>query len=216
MQEINVNEIDLTEEKRQAKLLPERASLLSIHSEATLNRVNEFVKEVKRRQKDVDDKLDPILKLVKGTKKALEDLKKETKAGLIRAEEIAKAEINRYLTKVKEEMRAAERLVAAEAEERFSKARELEKEGKPEEAEELRKEETTVAPVPKELKLSGTHQVTRWNAEVIDESKLDRDLLMPDMVKIRKIATTYKEKASRAGVRFFPTTDVVTRIKEKD
>lgn len=214
MKEIDLNEIDLTEEKRQAKLLPERASLLSIHSELTLNRVNEFVKEVKRAQRDVDNKLDPILKLVKATKKGLDNLKKETKAGLILAEQIAKAEINRYLTKVKEEMRKAERKIAEEAEERFSKARELEKEGKPEEAEELRKEETTVVPVPKELKLDGTHQVTRWDAEVIDESKLDRDLLMPNMVKIRKIATMYKEKASRTGIRFFPVTDVATRIKE--
>lgn len=214
MKEIYLNKIDLTEEKRQAKLLPERASLLSIHSELTLNRVNEFVKEVKRRQRDVDDKLDPIIKLVKGTKKALDNLKKETKAGLILAEEIAKAEINRYLTKIKEEMRKAERERAAEAEERFSKARELEKEGKPEEAEALREGDTAVVPVPEELKLNGTHQVTRWDAEVIDESKLDRDLLMPNMVKIRKIATTYKEKASRDGVRFFPVTSVSTRIKE--
>lgn len=213
---IDVNEIDLTEEKRQAKLLPERASLLSIHNDLTLNRVNEFVKEVKRRQKDVDNKLDPIIDFARKTKKALLDLKKETKAGLIRAEEIAKAEINRYLTKLKNEKLKADRLIAEEAEKRFAAARELEKEGKPEEAEELRKEETTLAPAPKEIKLSGTHQVTRWDAEVIDESKLDRDLLMPNMVKIRKIATTYKDKASRAGVRFFPITDVVTRIKTKD
>lgn len=214
MKEIDLNEIDLTEEKRQAKLLPERASLLSIHNEATLIRVNEFVKEVKLRQREVDDKLDPIIKLVKGTKKALDNLKKETKAGLILAEEIAKAEIARYLTKIREEMRKAERERAAEAEERFSKARELEKEGKPEEAEALREGDTAVVPVPEEIKLDGTHQVTRWDAEVIDESKLDRDLLMPNMVKIRKIATTYKEKASRAGIRFFSVTDVSTRIKE--
>ena len=214
MQEIDLNEIDLTEEKRQAKLLPERASLLSIHSEATLIRVNEFVKEVKLRQKEVDKKLDPIIKLVKGTKKALDDLKKETKAGLILAEEIAKAEIARYLLKVREEMRKAERLAADEAEERFSKARELEKEGKTEAAEELRKEETTVAPVPKELKLEGTHLAVTWDAEVIDESKIDRDLLTPNMVKIRKIATTYKEKASRAGIRFFSVTGVRTRTRE--
>lgn len=213
VKELDLNEIDLTEEKKQAKLLPERASLLSIHNELTLLRVNEFVKEVKLRQKEVDRKLDPLIDFAKKTKNGLTKLKKETKAGLILAEQIAKAEINKYLTKVRDEMREAERKVAAEAEKRFSKARELEKEGKPEEAEELRKEETTVAPVPKEIKLSGTHQVTRWDAEVIDESKLDRDLLMPNMVKIRKIATTYKEKASRAGVRFFSVTDVATRIK---
>lgn len=214
MQEIDLNEIDLTEEKKQAKLLPERASLLTIHSEATLIRVNEFVKEVKLRQKAVDDKLDPIINFAKKTKKALDNLKKETKAGLILAEEIAKAEIARYLTKIREEMRKAERERAAEAEERFSKARELEKEGKPEEAEELRKEETTIAPVPKELKLDGTHLAETWDFEIVDESLIPRDFLVIDRVKIGKTVRMFKDKTNIPGVRVFSKTGVRTRTKE--
>lgn len=214
MQEIDLNKIDLTEEKRQAKLLPERASLLSIHSEATLNRVNEFVKEVKRRQKDVDNKLDPILDLVKGTKKALDNLKKETKAGLIRAEEIAKAEIARYLTKLRDERLEAERKAAEEAEERFRKARELEMEGKAKEAEALREADTAVVPVPKEIKLAGTHLKETWEFEIEDESKIPRDFLMIDRVKIGKTVRTFKDKTNIPGVMVFPKTGVSTRIKE--
>lgn len=214
MQEIDLNKIDLTEEKRQAKLLPERASLLSIHNELTLNRVNEFIKEVKRRQRDVDDKLDPIIKFASATKKAVNDLKKETKAGLILAEEIAKTEIARYLTKMKEEMQAAERKARLEADERFEEARKLEAEGKEKEAEELREADTAIIEIPKEIKLAGTHLKEIWDFEIVDESKIPRDFLTIDHVKIGKVVRTFKDRTNIAGVRAFSKPSVSTRIKE--
>lgn len=210
VKELNIEELEKI--KGRARLLPERASLISVHSQATLLRANEFVKLVKTMMKEYDNAFDDVIAGLRELKKKAVNKKKEYYEPLVKAEAIAKAEINRYLDVLEEKEIAARKKLAEEAEERFSKARDLEAAGKPEAAEALREEETTVAPIPDAPKIEGSHRKELWDAEVIDESKLLRKHLMPDLVAIKKEAREMKEKANIPGVRVFKKKIFATRI----
>lgn len=212
VKELNIEELEAI--RRRAKLLPERASLISVHSTATLNRANDFVRGIKLMMKEYDHAFDEIIVYLRKAKKKALDTKKEYYEPLVKAEMIAKAEINRYLDILEEKEIAARKLAAEEAEEKFKEARELEAEGKPEMAEALREEETTLAPVPVAPKIEGSHRKKLWTFEIIDETKLLRRHLMPDEVAIGKEAREKKDKANIPGVRVFSKPVFATRIKE--
>lgn len=212
VKELNIEELE--EIKSRARLLPERASLISVHSTATLTRANEFVKGVKLMMKEYDHAFDDVITGLRELKKKAVNKKKEYYEPLVKAEMIAKAEINRYLDKLEEIEIKARAKAAEEAEKRFKEARELEAEGKPEAAEALREEETTVAPIPVAPKIEGSHRKKLWTFEIIDETKLLRRHLMPDEVAIGKEAREKKDKANIPGVRVFSKPVFATRIKE--
>jgi apoptotic chromatin condensation inducer in the nucleus len=109
-----------------------------------------------------------------------------------KAEELAK----------KDDFEKSER-ARLEAEEKTAEAKRLQ-----EEAKDQRKEAKEVEVAPKEVKtkvtkIDGLHFRTYWKAEVIDEKKIPREFLMPNMVAINDYASKNKEAAKIPGVRIY-------------
>ena len=44
---------------------------------------------------------------------------------------------------------------------------------------------------------------TVWDFEIVEEAKIPRDCMMPDLVKIRKLVTSFKDKTVISGIRVF-------------
>lgn len=126
---------DLEQIKTKALSFPDRAKKLIVHNEATLLTANEFIKKVKVLIKAVSDSYDPIISHAKAEKKKYIDPLRES-------ETTVKTYVASYFEKQEEIRRIAEEKANKEEEERQKKeqevideAKELEREGKYEEAE---------------------------------------------------------------------------------
>ena len=208
MEESQVKELEIT-----AASFPARATFITVHSQATLDRANEFLKGVKTYRKQIADLMDPAIKKGKeavaenvSIKKRLDDPAKE-------AEGIVKPVITKYLveqdtlrTKEKEKLEQA-------AEKKFEKAREIERLGDKEKAEEIRKTETAVAAaLPPTVKAAGTFLTKHWTWEEEDLEKVPRKWWILDRLAINKEVREKKGKTNIPGIIVFQKSDTRTRL----
>jgi len=199
--------------KTQALVLPEKAGFITVHSQTTLDRANEFLKTVKVFRKNVKDFFGPIKKNLNKAKSELMERINFLDNPAEKAEKIVKKEIERYLAEQEEKRLKAEEEARQEKEKAFEKAREAEKLGFEEEAEKIRKEETKLAtPLPPPVKAEGTHLRKNWTYEVTDITKVPREYLVLDSVKVNAIVRADKEKTNIPGIRAYQETSVSTRI----
>lgn len=127
---------DLEQIKTKALGFPERAKKLIVHNETTLVAANDFVREVKELIKAVSDSYDPIISHAKSEKKKYIEPLRES-------EKTAKTYIATYFEKQEELRRIAEEKAEKVEKDRQKKeqevvdeAKDLERDGKYEEAEE--------------------------------------------------------------------------------
>jgi len=199
--------------KTQALALPEKAGFITVHSQTTLDRANEFLKTVKIFRKNVKDFFDPLKKDLNKAKSSLLERIGFLDNPAEEAETIVKKEIERYLIRQKEIERKAEEEARQEKEKAFEKAREAEKLGFKEEAEKIRKEETKLAtPLPPPVKAEGTYLVKRWTYEVTDIDKVPREYLMINDSMVNEIVRSEKDRTNIPGIRAYQETSVSTRI----
>lgn len=140
---------DLEQIKTKALGFPERAKKLIVHNETTLLAANEFVQDVKELIKAVSDSYDPIISHAKSEKKKYIEPLRES-------ERTVKTYIASYFEKqeelrriAEEEARKKEELRQKKEQEVVDEAKELEREGKYEEAED-KIEEVPLPPKPAE------------------------------------------------------------------
>lgn len=193
---------------------PDRATFISVHSQATLDRANEFVKTIKTFQKQLDNFFDENINRLHKAHKEAKAQKTQFEQPLKIAEGIVKEEIRKYLEQQYALRTEAEEKARQEKERKFEEARELEKEGKKEEAEQIRQDETALAPtLPAVVKANGTHLRKHWTWEVDDIDKVPRKLFVLDRLEINKIVREQKGKTNIPGIRVFQESTVATRIK---
>ncbi|MBA7534737.1 hypothetical protein ES705_26986 [subsurface metagenome] len=193
---------------------PDRATFISVHSQATLTRANEFLKTVKAFQKQLGDFFDENIARLHKAHKAAKAQKTQFEEPLKRAEDIVKEVIRKYLVEQDNIRKEAEEKAKQEKEKKFEEARELEKEGKKEEAEQIRKDETALAtPLPPEVKADGTHLRKHWTWQVEDLEKLPKEFFIIDTLRINSIVRTMKDKTNIPGIKVFQEPTVATRIK---
>ncbi|MBA7629292.1 hypothetical protein ES703_36790 [subsurface metagenome] len=209
-----MEEIQLRELRTQSSSFPDRATFISVHSQATLDRANEFVKTIKTFQKQLDEFFDENISRLHKAHKEAKAQKTQFEEPLKRAETIVKEVIRKYLVEQDNIRREAEEKARQEREKKFEEARELEKEGKKEEAEQIREDETALAPVlPPVVKADGTHLRKHWTWQVTDIDKVPKEYFVLDALKINSIVRTMKGKTNIPGIRAFQESTIATRIK---
>jgi len=208
MEEAQVKELEIT-----AASFPARATFITVHSQATLDRANEFLKGVKTYRKQIADLMDPAIK--KGREAVAENvsIKKRLDDPAKAAEEIVKPVITKYLAE-QDELRQKEKEKLEQAvEKKFEEAREIERLGDKNKAEEIRKAETAVADaLPPPFKAAGTFLTKHWTWEVEDHLKIPSRYFTLDILKINKEVREKKEKTDIPGIRVFQKASSKTRI----
>jgi len=118
--------------------------------------------------------------------------------------------IGGYLAKVEEEQRkqaeAIRKQQQIEAAKLEAQAEKLEVKGKVEQADALREQaeikKTLVPVMPEAPKVKGITVTERWTFEIVDESLIPREYLIPDLVRLGKVARAEQGKRIIPGVIF--------------
>ncbi|MCK4497272.1 MAG: hypothetical protein KAU24_03695 [Candidatus Aenigmarchaeota archaeon] len=209
-----MQETQLAELRTQSSHFPERAGFIVVNSQNTLNRANDFLKDIKAFLKHLDDFFDDNIARLHKAHKEAKAQKTHFEDPPKRALAIVREVIRKYLVEQEGLRREAEEKARQEKEKKFEEARELEKEGKKEKAEEIRKEETALAtPLPPVVKANGTHLRTHWTWQVVDIDKVPKEYFVLDALKINSIVRAMKDKTNIPGIRAFQESTVATRIK---
>ena len=208
--------IALTQEARditaRALTIPKEAKALRVVDVVTYARAGEVLVAVKELRRQIDAAFNPIIQKAHETHREALAQKKKAEAPLVEAEGIIKPQIAAYQAEQErirraEEARIRAELAKAEEEARLQAAIEAEAEGRKEEAEEILEEPVQVAPVvlPKAMpKLEGVSTRKIWKYRIVDESKIPREYMMPDLAKIGGVARSLGDKARIPGVEIYP------------
>lgn len=209
MEEAQIKQLEIT-----AASFPARASFIIVNSQATLDRANEFMKGVKTYIKAIDDLMDPAIKKGKAAVAENVSIKKRLQGPAKEAEGIIKPVITKYLEEQDELRRKEKEKLAQDVEKKFEKAREIERLGDKEKAEEIRKKETAVAEIlPPPVKAAGTYLTKYWTWEVTNIDEVPRDRFILDTLGINKTVREQKGKTNIPGIRVFQKASSTTRIK---
>lgn len=136
-----------------ALAIPEQAKLIAVTDNESMEKANTFKLDIKAMIKEVDDFFKPMADKAFAAHRAITGKWNETKAPLKAADDHVTNQVKLYLAEVRrkqeaEEARLREIARKEEEERRLAEAEALEKEGRPEEAEEVLSEPITyVAPV---------------------------------------------------------------------
>lgn len=208
MEEARIKQLEVT-----AASFPARASFIIINSQATLDRANEFMKGVKTYIKAVADMMDPAIKKGKAAVAENNSIKRRLQAPAKEAEGIVKPAITKYLAD-QDEIRSKAKEEAEEAiEEKFEKARDIERLGDKDKAAEIRKTETAMAkPLPPVVKAAGTYLTKYWTWEAEDPDKIPRKYYVLDILEINRIVREQKDKTNIPGIRVFQKASSRTRL----
>jgi hypothetical protein len=192
---------------------PSRASFIIVNSQATLDRANEFLKGIKTYRKQVAGLLDPGIKKLNEAKAELLATKRKLDDPAKEAEGIVKPVITKYLAD-QDELRTKAKEEAEQAiEEKFEKARDIERLGDKEKAAEIRETETAMAEtLPPPVKAAGTYLTKYWTWEVEDHLKIPPRYFTLDLLKINKEVRLNKGKTKIPGIRVFQKSDSRTRL----
>lgn len=215
-----------------AIVLAREAKNLIVRDQETANRATQLILAGKEMIKKIKDYFSPLKKAADEAKKKLLDAEKaelqkvepyveklqqsltawkiEQERKRREAEEAArKAELERkrleeeLLRKAEEARRLEEEKKRIEGEEAARKAREeLEKQAL-EEAAAREKQIIPPPPIPEKAKTEGLTFRENWTFEIVDESQIPREYLVPDPVKIRKVVQVMKDKTNIPGIRVF-------------
>ena len=208
-----MEQTQLKELRTQSSHFPERAGFIVVNSQNTLTRANDFLKDIKAFLKHLDDFFDDNINRLHKAHKEAKAQKTHFEEPPKRALAIVREEIRKYLVEQEGLRRKAEEKVRQEREEKFEEARELEKEGKKEEAEQIREDETALAPaLPEVAKAEGTHLRKHWTWEVVDIDKVPKEYFVIDALKINSIVRGMKDKTNIPGIRAFQESTVATRL----
>jgi len=199
--------------RTQSSHFPERAGFIVVNSQNTLNRANDFLKDIKAFLKHLDDFFDENINRLHKAHKEAKAQKTHFEEPPKKALAIVREEIRKYLVEQEGLRREATEKVRQEKEKKFEEARELEKEGKKEEAEQIREDETALAPsLPEAVKAEGTHLRKHWTWEVSDIDKVPKEYFVIDALKINSIVRAMKGKTNIPGIKAFQESTIATRL----
>jgi hypothetical protein len=199
--------------------LIDQAKAIAIRTHEQYEAACRFVLEVKAHDKRVDEAFDPIVKAAhEAHRKALEQKKYYKRTG----EEalcIVEPKLLAYRREQEDRRRGEEARLQREAQKRAEEealraAEEAERRGEHEEAQAIIEEPVKAPPVVLEdttPKVAGISERAVWKARVVDEAKVPREYLMPDLKKLDRLAKAMKGAMTIAGVEFYEERSIVKR-----
>jgi hypothetical protein len=172
---------------------------------------SEVLKEIKRRMKVIDDRLEPSKKKAYGVYQDWNDLIKELKAPYLEKEVYIKKQLSDYdreqeRIRREEEARLREEARKREEEAQIQAAIEADNKGEKEEAEAILEEKPYVPPIvlPKTTpKVEGISYRENWTFRIVDAAKVPREYLKVDEVKIGGVVRSMKGGTKIAGVEIY-------------
>ena len=178
-----------------------------------------FGREVKARGKEIEARIDKILKPLNEARNVLLEEKRISLAPFIEWEKTIKMKCTAYVTKREEEAAEAKRKADEEARKmaedaRLAHAATVEATQGREAATTLLEQPVTPVPaakVPEPPKTAGASFTEKWKHEVVDASVVPREYLIVDDKTLAALATALKNKAVVPGVRFYPVTSLSFR-----
>lgn len=191
-----------------------------VKTEEEKTAVFDQLKEIKDQLKALDEIFDPnISRWHEGHKNAIAEKTKWTdpleaakRAGL-KAIDIFDAEERKRRDEERRRLQAEEDERARREREKLLKRAEQLK--TPEKAEALREAaeevEAAVVQIAEPEKLDGQVKRTTWNFEIVDESKIPREYLIPDLKAIGGVVRNTKGKIKIDGIRIYSETKTVIR-----
>jgi len=210
-----MNGIALTPEAQavavRALNVPEQAKALRITDTVTYAKAGDVLTAIKELREQINAAFDPIIKKAHETHKEVIAQKKKAEAPLVEAEGIVKPQIAAYQAEQErrrreEEERIRQELMKAEEEARMQAALAAEAAGNQDEAEQIIDEPIHVAPVvlPKTTpKLEGISTRKVWKFRITDESKIPREYLAVDVVKIGGVVRALGNQARIPGIEVY-------------
>ncbi len=223
---------------QKAIVLAQEAQGLVVRDQQTANLAAELILAGKEIVKKIRDYFAPLKKAADEAKRKLLDAEKaelqkvepyleklqqsltawriEQERKRREAEEaVRRAELERkrleedLLRKAEEARRLEEEKKRLEGEEAARRAREELENRALEEAAAKEAQIISPPPVPEKPKTDGLTLRENWTFEIIDESLIPREYLVPDLVRIRKVVQTLKDKTNIPGVRAYNNPIVV-------
>lgn len=210
---------DTTKITRQADENLELAKEMLVLDEETYDIAAEFLSSLKGLQKEIDETFDPVIKAQHEAHKAALAAKARHYKPIEEAERLLKQKMvgfqdRQEKARLEEERQLRDEARRQEEEERSKRADDLIKAGKAEEALQLLEEpvETPaliLPPVSRPTKGVSTRMV--WKFKIVDETKLPREYLVPDQVKINRIVQAADGKIAIPGVEIFQERQIAAR-----
>lgn len=223
---MNATEVEVI--RHEVMTLPDRAEMIVIKDQESMTRGNEFFLVIKGLRKKIADTMDPIISAAFAAHKVAVGKKKELEAPLILAETYVNGKMAAYHQEQKR-IRQAEverlRLIAIKEEEerrkkveeeRMVEAQALEAAGDKTAAEQVMAEviQNTEAPViieqpqpttPK-VEMHGMAMQTYYHFDILNESLIPREYLMPNESRIGAVVRSSKGKITIPGIRVWSDT----------
>lgn len=192
--------------------LPARAEFITVHSQPTLDRANEFLDNLKAIETKIDELFDKNIKRLNEAHKEELKLKRIFLEPVHRARDIVKPEVKKYLIEQEEIRLRAEKEKREAEEKKFEEAREAEKLGFEKAAERIRDENTKVGmPMPEKVVSKGSHLRKHWTWEVVDKDKIPIQYLKADELKVNSTVRLLKGKTNIPGIRVFQESTLAKR-----
>jgi gas vesicle protein len=197
--------VNRAEVEQKSLTAPEHACEIEIKNNGDLKDAYSFLKILKELKKQLGQIFDPIIKKAHEAHKEAKAQKNKFEDPLKEAESIVTPKIKKYLDeeerkRQEEERRLQEEVRKQQEEARIERATELEEEGKAKEAEEVLTEPDNT-PLPTIAKT--TPKVDRrlirktWKWRVVDASKVRRQYLTEDTVKINATVRAHGKDAEK-------------------
>ncbi len=192
--------------EKQSTALTVRAEKFEITTAERYEAAGTFLFDVRDLRKQVEDTFEPICKKTYDAHKEAVAQKKKHLDPLAAVEKLIKSKLSTYDREQEAKRQAEQDRLNREAEEKAEKERAREAKklkgaakkellAKPIEYDEVEVESTTP-------KLTGVTYKDKWGWEITDLSKVPRKFLKIDTVKLNRFATTFKDEAKAAGVKF--------------
>jgi hypothetical protein len=211
------NTPEIIEVNNLALSVPDQAKqIAAIKTNDDYTRAGQILLTIKDIRKKIEATFKPIKQKMDAAKKEVLDQEKASDKPLLEAESWIKPLISGYLIeqeriRKEEENRLREQARKEEEERQLQAAIEAEQNGSKEEAEEIISAPVQAAPVvvPKTVpKVAGISQRENWDFEIVSESLLPRQYLMPNLVAIRQVVRGLKGNANIPGVKVFKTSSI--------
>lgn len=207
---VEVQQQEIEEIKKDGAALVAKARALVISDEPTLLLADEVAAECDRREKVARAKLEKSRATSYAAYQAVLELIHEACDPYLEAKKLLNPKIYKF-RKEEKEKREAEAAAERERErkrvedERLKQAQTLSDKGRPDLADKVIAAPITVAaPAPQPvLAAQGTTDKENWKFRVVDDSKVPREFMTPDLVKIGKVVKAMKGSTRIAGVEVF-------------
>lgn len=210
---------DIKQLETEALTVPEKARALKIVDNETYVMAGNMLVEIKGLRKQINDTFDPIVKKAYEAHKEAKAQKTKVEAPLAEAEGIIKPALSAWNMEQERirrqaELAAQEAARKAEEERRLKEAESLEKQGDQKGVEEVLSAPIEVAPVIVQKtvpKVQGISFTERWKFQIVDASKIPREYLVPDEIKIGQVVRALKGATSIPGVKAYSESGVSGR-----